>query len=600
MGSLANQYISQSYTSLIHLGNDGTASATLTALQDGLGNGLGISVNTLGDISASNTITTNNLVVNSTTELIGAFDLDTYFTASTPAYTNSTQPFFTDTVYVTGSYQLGNYPPSIADVQVGWIGNGINVTNGIVTAVSQSASGYFITMAGQFPQISQSYTFRGGISPTAKITGSLEVSENLIVSGTFDIEGKVTVNDNVRINGNLEVSGSQRNTGSLFVSNEISSSTINGIGNVTAFSQSLLAEFTNIENYTSSLRAAFTASGTNTIFTNDITASNIQVRNNLNVVGTIYASEVITLIESSSIIYSSGSNILGDSTSDTQTLNGTVIVSGSEQVTGSMGISGDLEVKGNISSSTISGIGNVTTYSASVQSYINNVSSSISGTITTQSQSFDARLDYLEGPFSASVDLRLDQLENWSSSLQTDFATTAELTSTASFLQNQINQKLNSSSFNSFTSSYNSFTSSVNTSISALNTFTASINVTTGSNTFVGKQTYSSSVVGAILPLSITSNTASMDLSLGNFFTLQLVSGSTSFLAVNNIQSGQTITLRVTQPSVGYGNLNIDSNVKFPQNFDYTPTQIANAIDVVTFVSFDSSSLLAVSSNNLI
>ena len=40
MGSLANQYISQSYTSLIHLGNDRTASATLVELQDGLGNGL--------------------------------------------------------------------------------------------------------------------------------------------------------------------------------------------------------------------------------------------------------------------------------------------------------------------------------------------------------------------------------------------------------------------------------------------------------------------------------------------------------------------------------------------------------------------------------
>jgi len=400
MGSLSNLYISQSYQSLIHFGNDTSASATLVEIQDGVGTGLGIYLNTTGSISASNTITTNNLVVNNSTELTGVFDLDTYFTASTPAYINSTQPFFTDTVFVTGSYPLGGYPPSIADVEVGWIGNGINVTNGIVTAVSQSVGGYYITMAGQFPQISQSYRFTGRISPTAKITGSLEISENLIVSGTFDIEGKVVVNDNVRINGNLEVSGSQRNTGSLFVSNEISSSTINGIGNVSAYSSSVWAEFTNIENYTSSLRAAFTASGVNTIFTNDITASNIEVRNNLNVVGTITANKIVTLIESASVIYSSGSNILGDEITDTQTLIGSVIISGSGALTGSLGISNNLSVGGNISSSTISGIGNVTSYS----------------------QSVDARLDFLEGPFSTSVDSRLDALEDFSSSTFNTFS----------------------------------------------------------------------------------------------------------------------------------------------------------------------------------
>ena len=45
-------------------------------------------------------------------------------------------------------------------------------------------------------------------------------------------------------------------------------------------------------------------------------------------------------IESASVIYSSGSNILGDSISDTQTLIGTVIISGSQQITGSVNITG--------------------------------------------------------------------------------------------------------------------------------------------------------------------------------------------------------------------------------------------------------------------
>ena len=605
MGSLANQYISQSYTSLIHLGNDTTASATLTELQDGLGNGLGISVNTLGDISASNTITTNNLVVNNSTELTGIFDLDTYFSASTPSYINSTQPFFTDTVYVTGSYQSGAYPPSIADVQVGWIGNGINVTNGLVTAVSQSIDGYYITMAGEFPQIAQSYTFTGGISQPARITGSLEVSENLIISGTFDIEGKVTVNDNVRINGNLEVSGSQINTGSLFVSNEISSSTINGIGNVTAFSQSLWAEFNNIENYTSSLRAAFTASGVDTIFTNNITASNIEVRNDLNVVGTLFASKVVTLIESSSIIYSSGSNILGDEVSDTQTLVGDVIMSGSASLTGSMGISnnltvggngnfggsgsfiGDLTATGNISSSTISGIGNVTTYS----------------------QSVDARLDFLEGPFSTSVDFRLDELENWSSSLQTTFVTEAELTATASALQSNINQKLFTSSFNAYTQSaasdlnilsqsVSSSNAETNVRINSLSSFTGSY-ATTGSNTLVGNQIFSGSVRGAVINLSVTSQTASMDLSLGNFFTLTLPTASVTHLNPTNIQPGETVQLLVTQQSVT-GSLNYSSALKFATGSAYSASVFPNSVDILSFVTFNTSSIYAVSIKNMV
>jgi len=581
MGSLSNLYISQSYQSLIHLGNDTTASTSLVELQDGFGNSLGIAVNTNGDLRLDGELSVQNLTVT------GAVAIDTYFSSSTPPYINSIQPYFTDTVYVTGSYTTGSFPPSIADVKVGWTGNGINVTNGLVTAVSQSVNGYYITMAGQFPQQQQPYTFTGGVSAPVTIDGDLIISENLIVSGTFDIEGKVVVNDNVRVNGNLEVSGSQRNTGSLFVSNEISSSTINGIGNVTAFSQSLFAEFTNIENYTSSLRAAFTASGVNTIFTNDITASNIEVRNNLNVVGTLFASKVVTLIESSSIIYSSGSNILGDATNDTQTLIGSVIMSGSASLTGSMGISnnlivggngnfggsgsfiGNLTATGNISSSTISGIGNVTTYS----------------------QSVDARLDFLEGPFSTSVDLRLDQLESFSSSLVNDFVNTAEFNAYTQSTSNLINTKLDSASFNAYTQS-------TNTRIDTLASFTGSY-ATTGSNYFIGNQTFSGSVEGSVVALTISAQTASMNLLSANFFTITLASGSNTHISAFNATDGQTISLKVTQPTGAFGTVTFSPNVKFPQAFPYIATPSGSAVDIISFQTYDPSFIYGVAVNTM-
>ncbi len=405
------------------------------------------------------------------------------------------------------------------------------------------------------------------VNKNLSINQNLDVDGNFIVSGTFDIEGKVTVNDDVRINGNLQVSGSTKLTGSLEVSN-------------------------------------------------NITASNAFITNDLNVGGTLFASKVVTLIESSSIIYSSGSNILGDETSDTQTLIGLVRMSGSSQLTGSMGITGnfiaggsgtfggtgsfigDLTATGNISSSTISGIGNVTSYS----------------------QSVDARLDFLEGPFSTSVDARLDELENWSSSLETAFATTAELTQTASVLQSNINQKLFTSSFNAYTQSFSasiaadfvttnnnitSLSQSVSSSngltnarINTLSSFTGSY-ATTGSNTFNGNQIFSGSVRGRVINLSVTSQTASMDLSLGNFFTLTLPTASVTFLNTTNIQPGETVQLLVTQQSTT-GSLNYSSALKFATGSAYSASVFPNSVDILSFATFNTSSIYAVSIKNMV
>jgi DNA-dependent RNA polymerase auxiliary subunit epsilon/cytoskeletal protein CcmA (bactofilin family) len=548
----------------------------------------------------------------SDTELSGAFSLNTYFTASTPAYFNSTQPFFTDTVYVTGSYPTNNYPPSIADVEVGWLCGKR-------------------TMAGQFPQSSQYYTFTGRTSPTAKIYGGLEISENLIVSGTFDIEGRIVVNDDVRINGNLAVSGATSLTGSLSI-------------------------------------------------TQTITASNAFITNDLNVGGTLFASKVVTLIESSSIIYSSGSNILGDEVSDTQTLIGSVIMSGSASLSGSMSITNNLSVTNNISSSTISGIGNATLYSTSVDSRLDiveataslyipfsqsvdarlNVVEATASLYVPFSTSVDSRLDIVEAtaslyvpfstsvdsrldvveataslylPFSTSVDSRLDSLEAFSSSLSFDFVTQAELAAATGSLINQIDTKLNTSSFNAYTQSADIALNALSQSVSSSNGITnARIDglsaktgsyATTGSNNFIGNQTitgslilsssaaielgvignsvFSGSVSGLVIPLTISSQTASMDCSLGNFFTLQLPSGSATFINPTNIRPGTTLSLRITQAPTGSGGtVGYSTSIKFPQAFPYIVTPTNGAIDILSFQSYDSSSLFGVAVNTMI
>jgi len=516
MGSLANLYISQSYTSLIHLGSDSPATTNLVELQDGLGNGLGIFVNTNGDVT---------------------------------------------------------------------------------------------------------------------IDGAL------IVSGTFDIEGKIIVNDNVIVNGNLSVNGGTSLTGSLAV-------------------------------------------------TQNITASNAFVQNDLSVGGTLFASKVVTLIESSSIIYSSGSNILGDAVSDTQTLIGSVIMSGSNSLTGSMGITNNLNVIGNISASTISGIGNVTSYSTSVDSRLDLVeatasflnttfSTSVNARLnvveataslyipfstsvdsrldlveatasflnTTFSTSVDSRLDvveasaslfvpfstsvdsrldlveatasYLNTTFSASVDTRLDALETFSSSISTNLVTQAQLAAATGSLINQIDTKLNTSSFNAYTQSadaaLNALSQSVSSSSGITNARIDSLSAktgsyaTTGSNNFVGNQTivgssvFSGSVSGLVIPLTISSQTASMDCSLGNFFTLTLPSGSSTFINPTNIKPGSTLSLRITQAAAGTGGtVGYSTNIKFPAAFPYIVTPTNGAIDILSFQSYDSSTLFGVAVNTMI
>jgi len=89
MGSLSGQYISQSFVSLIHIGTNNTASATFNVLQDGLGNSLGISVNTLGEISASGNIYGLNITGSAGSINTGSF----VTTSSFNSYTASTNTF---------------------------------------------------------------------------------------------------------------------------------------------------------------------------------------------------------------------------------------------------------------------------------------------------------------------------------------------------------------------------------------------------------------------------------------------------------------------------------------------------------------------------
>jgi len=115
----------------------------------------------------------------------------------------------------------------------------------------------------------------------------------------------------------------------------------------------------------------------------------------------------------------------------------------------------------------------------------------------------------------------------------------------------------------------------------------------TGSFVVTGSTTLTGSLKGNISALSIASNTASMDLSIANFYTLTLVDGSNTFINPSNISAGQTVNLRLTNGGVGTGTVSFAPAFKFPSGSLFTGSADPNAVDVVSFVSFDGTNLLA-------
>jgi cytoskeletal protein CcmA (bactofilin family) len=177
-----------------------------------------------------------------------------------------------------------------------------------------------------------------------------------------------------------------------------SSQVVSILGPLNAYTASNDTKWNNLGNQsgsfvTESETGSFARVNVSNTFTTDQT-----IQGTLNVT-TINATTINTTIESSSVIFSSGSNILGDSTSDRQTLNGTVIISGSQQVTGSVSVNGavtasSLRVENN-------------TYLDGTLRVTNDTT--INGDVIIQSATPNLKLrDTSGGGFSSGYDLRVD------------------------------------------------------------------------------------------------------------------------------------------------------------------------------------------------
>jgi hypothetical protein len=427
-----------------------------------------------------------------------------------------------------------------------------------------------------------------------------------------------------------------------------------GTGSFNQLTQSV----NSILDYTASLKTAITVNGTSA-----------SIAGNLDVVGTINAYKINTTIESSSVIFSSGSNVFGDADNDTQTLNGKVTISNGLTLTGNLTASGLIDgvdlssFYSNVNATTQSlnnSIQAINQTTASTDSKWNDLQP-ISGTLL-QTASFsnntitftklNGTTNVLNGfaltgsndfignqritgsliiSSSAAIDLEvtggisstgtiISSGSGGSTTLGNIAVTLSSNAATASafFGRYNINQASGSNRIgiaaNPVSAGYTNAGSSAGIfvasgSLSTVATYTPiqfenAWQYTDGRVTITtplvakNKSIVTGSVVGNLVPLTITSNTASMDLSQGNFFSLTLASGSTTRLAATNIVQGQTINLLLTQPSTT-GSLTFTPSFKFSGGVAVSASAVASAQDILTFVTFDTTSVYTAIIKNL-
>jgi hypothetical protein len=154
-----------------------------------------------------------------------------------------------------------------------------------------------------------------------------------------------------------------------------------------------------------------------------------------------------------------------------------------------------------------------------------------------------------------------------------------------------INKFLETSSFNSYTASV----VSVNTGSFA----------TTGSNQFNGNQSVTGSLNvsgslivtgsarGNVVPITIVSSTASLDMTSGSYFTLTLANTTNTHIRATSITPGVNATLLVTTGTNSSASLS--PLLLQPSGSSYTASLGSGKKDVLSLVAFDSTNMYVVS-----
>ncbi len=300
MGSLSNLYISQSYQSLIHIATNNTASATLIDLQDGLGNSIGVAVNTSGDLYLSGSLTASlqqgYLYVGGASGQTYAFPTSSLVTnintgslvttASFNAYTASNDSKVNQLINATSSYAISSSVAAVDAAQQSQIDNLIAATGSYITssipltslnAFTASQETKNTTLEGVTSSLQAFTQSQQNLNSTFATTGSNVFVGNQVISGnisaisasflyvqtTYETASVIyssgsnqfgdeltdiqTLSGSVKVQGSLTVNGTNVLTSSI------------PLDSLNAFTASQETKNTTLENVTASLQQ-FTSS----------------------------------------------------------------------------------------------------------------------------------------------------------------------------------------------------------------------------------------------------------------------------------------------------------------------------------------------------
>jgi len=215
----------------------------------------------------------------------------------------------TGSLYGTASWAQNSTSASYA------LSSSFALTASYASNVPETAS-YALTAS---TAISSSYALSGSYSLTAT-SASHAISADNVISSSYSLSSSYS---NTSISASHALNADSAISSSYSVSSSYSS---------TATSASYATTASYAENATNAISSSYaaTASSADSFFVrNNITASNILAS------GTVTAQTLVVQTITSSVVYSSGSNIFGNSLSDTQILTGSVTVTGSLSVNNS-------------------------------------------------------------------------------------------------------------------------------------------------------------------------------------------------------------------------------------------------------------------------
>ena len=124
------------------------------------------------------------------------------------------------------------------------------------------------------------------------------------------------------------------------------------------------------------------------------------------------------------------------------------------------------------------------------------------------------------------------------------------------------------------------------------------LSTTKSDEVVVPNLTTNGAVVQNVEALTIATNVAEIDASLGNLFTLTLQNGVNTELQLTNQSAGQTFQVQITNNATGAGTISFDSQFDFEGGTAFTATATTSAVDILTFVCFGGGNVQCVGAKN--